>query len=63
VREARFQKTMRSAVIFFVASAAKFTQRNITPVAGTILEEKIEAQICKLDSASSILPTLSFENE
>jgi len=54
---------MRSAVIFFVASAAKFTQRNITPVAGTILEEKIEAQICKLDSASSILPTLSFENE
>ena len=34
-----------------------------TLVAGPILQVEIEAQICKLDSASSILPVLLVANE
>jgi len=36
---------------------------NVTPVAEWILREEMQAQICKLVSASSFLPILSVQIE
>jgi len=43
---------------------SKFSRATgVTPMTGWILGQEIQAQICNLDSASSILPILSVEIE